>query len=226
MVFDCRHGARLAPAWRGTGSHVKTIGIALAALALGIGVAACGNHNPEITITHQSGAPGGEATGTESQPASTTTAETTAAVTASPSQTTNLVQMTQATLSDMVDATRDLATNVSDTRGAVPGELQTLKSTLDGMATRAQQLPAGNPARTLLTEADQRLATTAGELETVATNGEGTALRAVADTLQKLSTDLGTITNLVTTQERDDITADLQTLGQELSHLRSASSSS
>lgn len=195
---------------------MRTILTVAAAIALGMGAAACGNHNPDITITHQTGAPGSQATGTESAAAATTA---TTAVTAAPTETTDLVEMTQASLQEMESATRRLATNTSGTRAQARDELQSLKASIAGLAARARtQLPRGDPAGPLIAATDQRLAAAAGRLELVGASATDKAgLLAVAGALHKLTGDIGQITHLVSGRDRQNIATDLQTLDRRLS---------
>lgn len=192
----------------------------LVAALLAGGVAACGgNHNPNITIHAQTGAPGGEATGTVVA-GSQSTATTTQAVVHGAVEASELIVQTQSALSDMYDSTRNLATNDSGTRGQARDELLTVQRRTASLAARARiALPSDNPARSLIVAVDDGASAAAGALQGVSVSDASVPdrLRAVAGAVRSLMVHIGQVTDLVTTRDRQELASDLRILRERVS---------
>lgn len=222
----------------------------MTAVTLGLGcsvaVAACGNQNPNITVSYTSTPRNYQDTGvtTSTMPATVSTStgiattSTTTVGTVTNAQTVAVTTGRIQTLALITDTQNELLrmyTDVHALQSAYQVTLQQARSDLDGIRTRTTslanrakgQLPASNPARPLIVEADLAVSSAASTLEHIPA-GASTAARlgALEDPVRKLQVDIGRIGSEVTTKVKADIHDDISKLGQKVAAVTGAGAGS
>lgn len=179
---------------------MKAIACALTALMLGVGIAACGSSNSSTT---------------SSAPSSQTT---THAVAQGKAQGARLMSDLGGVVSQMATSTGKLASGNSSSEQAARTNLARLQRKASGLAARAnQQLPAGSPAQTLVSQISTQVSTDASKLRgKKVTPSDRQTLRSAQVTLNGLSGQINKAARNLKAASAPTIAQDVERLAHEL----------